>query len=250
MTAAKKVAVVTGSSRGLGAAIIRRLAQDGFHVVINYKSTRAAGEALAEDINSQYGEGRAIVVQADLTCFDDVKKLAEASIAFGAVTCLCLNAAHSPLTCLDTVTPQVYDDVFNANVKGHVFLIQALASHMPPQSSIVTISSSVTRQSTTPANLLFYTASKGALEQITRTLAKELGPKQIRINTISPGPILGEHYWQVVTTPEKKALWENFSPMKRVGEEAEVAAVVSFFAGPDSRWVSGQEIRVDGGAVV
>jgi len=246
----KRVAVVTGSSRGIGAAIALRLAKDGFHLIVNYSSNEGPAIEIVSQIEMQYGKGRAIAVRADMGSMSDVNALAAKAIEFGAVHFLCCNTGIAPTMDLKGITEQSYDEVFGVNFKGHLFLVQALAPKMPPQSSILMISSCSTFMTNTPPNMLLYTASKGALEQTSKVLAKDLGSKQIRVNCLSPGPITSALFFEVNNTEEKLAFWRSLSPMGRLGEPEDVASAVSFFAGPDSRWISGQNFRADGGAVV
>ncbi|KAF8601388.1 NAD(P)-binding protein [Ceratobasidium sp. AG-I] len=228
-----------------GASISKRLVKDGFHVVASYVSDDKTANQLKWRQNTDLAISlqaqnltvsthyltfvREQIIKTDIRLIENVQSLAHQSAALGTVTFLCLNAATCHLSLLDGITPENYDDTFGTNFKGHLFLTQAVVPHMPASSSIVAISSSATRMTNVPSNLLVYAATKGAIEQAMQVLAKELAPKQIRVNTI---------------------FWDTLSPAGRVGEPDEVAGVVSFFAGPDSRWVSGQVLGVDGAGTI
>lgn len=260
-----KVALVTGSSRGIGAAIARRLAADGATVIINYVSSEKAAQEIVNELDAKRPKS-AIAIKADVSSAAGAQALfAKALETCGRVDILVLNSGIMKNKALAEVDEAHYDSHFNANVKGPLFLTKAAAPHLTEGltfvcycswrpadpsflslgSRIIFFSSSLTRFSMIPANYLIYAGTKGAIEQFARVLAKDLGAKGITVNTVSPGPINTEMFTGDKTEDQIK-FFANMHPPKRIGEPTEIANVVAFLAGPDSTWVNGQNIPVNG----
>ncbi|KAG0078968.1 hypothetical protein BGZ90_003912 [Linnemannia elongata] len=276
MTSTRRVAIVTGSSRGIGRDIALRLAQDGFHVVVNYQSSASRAQEVVNEIEALPAANiagkpqdgvRAIAFKADIGRLDEGQKLLDETIAvFGRLDIVVLNAAWMVAQSIHELTEDSYLEAFNTNVKGPLFFLknaqpylaqaQADQKHLVPVqeggspvggSRIVTISTCLTTLSMVQQDHLTYCATKGALEQITRILAKdkEFGAKGITINTIAPGTIDTEGFRR----GKEEALIDFFKsahPEGRLGNPDDISGVVSFLASDNSKWVNGQTIRVNG----
>ncbi|KAF8157827.1 hypothetical protein B0H34DRAFT_430794 [Crassisporium funariophilum] len=245
-----KVAVVTGSSRSIGAAIAKCLAEEGANVVVNYVNDAKAADEVVQSIKSQ-GKGGAIAVKANASTLEGGKFLIDEAVkAFGKIDILVLNAGVMGNKTLSQVDETYFDDHINTNVKVPLFMAQAVAPILPsPGGRIIFFSSSLTGASTVLPNALVYLASKGAVEQISRVLAKELGGRGITVNTVSPGP--------VDTTLFREGKPQNVidmiakqNPVGRLGEPGDIAPLVAFLASDAARWINGQNIRANGGFVV
>ncbi|TBU23695.1 NAD(P)-binding protein [Dichomitus squalens] len=244
-----RVSIVTGSSRGIGAAIVKRLASQGANVVINYVASAAVAQSIADEINAK-GAGKAITVQADVGSLAGNQKLVDAALGqFGRIDSLVLNAGYLEYALLKDVTEQEYAKHFDTNVKGPLFLTQAAAPHLKPGSKVVLFSTSLTHASTIPPNYLLYAATKGAVEQINRVLAKDLGARGINVNTVAPGPI-DTDLFRHGKTEQQIAFFESIHPQKRLGQAEEVSNVVQFLVSDEASWINGQTIRVNGGFAV
>lgn len=276
MTSTRRVAIVTGSSRGIGRDIALRLAQDGFHVVVNYQSSASRAQEVVNEIETLPATNiagkpqdgvRAIAFKADIGRLDEGQKLLDETIAvFGRLDIVVLNAAWMVAQSIHELTEDSYLAAFNTNVKGPLFFLknaqpylaqaQVDQKHLVPVqeggspvggSRIVTISTCLTTLSMVQQDHLTYCATKGALEQITRVLAKdkEFGAKGITINTIAPGTIDTEGFRR----GKEEALIDFFKsahPEGRLGNPDDISGVVSFLASDNSKWVNGQTIRVNG----
>ncbi|KAI0717991.1 NAD-P-binding protein [Cerioporus squamosus] len=244
-----KVAIVTGSSRSIGASIATKLASHGANVVINYVSGASAAQGVADAINAK-GAGKAITVQADVSTVADNKRLLEETLRqLGRVDILVLNAGVMDMKSPADVTEADFDRHYNTNVKGPFFLAQAAAPHLPAGGRVIFFSSTLASASAVAPIYTLYVSTKGAVEQISRTLAKELGARNITVNTIAPGPIDTDMF-RMNKTEEQINFFAGLHPPKRLGKPEEVANVVAFLAGPESSWVNGQTLRVNGGFVV
>ncbi|KAF5356568.1 hypothetical protein D9758_008210 [Tetrapyrgos nigripes] len=249
---ARKVAVVTGSSRGIGAAIALRLAEEGAAVVVNYINSSAAAEKIVSTIKAQ-GKGDAIAIKANVSTTEGAKQLLDESVkAFGKIDALVLNAGIFGMKTLADTDEPFFDAHFNTNVKGPLFAAKhAVDKGMFPAAGgrIVFLSTSLTSNSAVPTNSLVYVMSKGAVEQMSRILARDLASKNITVNTVGPGPTDTDMFRE--GKPQK--LIDTIAaqnPNNRLGTPEEIAAVVAFLASPASQWVTGQNLRVTGGFVV
>ncbi|PWW42981.1 MULTISPECIES: SDR family oxidoreductase [Paenibacillus] len=240
-----KVAIVTGSSRGIGRAIAEQLAELGADVVINYASSPDKAEQVA-DIARQKGV-RAITVQADLARKEDVERLFSETISqLGKVDILINNAGIMKTTPLADVTEEEFDQQFAINVKGTFFACQQALKHMEDQGRIVNFSTSVNGQMFPGYSV--YAGTKGAVEQITRQLAKEFGSRKITINAVAPGPVNTELFSVGKTEQQLEGL-RKMNAFGRLGEPEDIANVISFLVSEESQWVTGQTLRANGGFI-
>jgi 3-oxoacyl-[acyl-carrier protein] reductase len=237
-----KVALVTGASRGIGAAIAKRLAADGANVAITYSKGADAAASVVKAIEAAGGKG--IAIQADAADASAVKAAVEKTVAtFGSLDVLVNNAGTAiPKTFEETTLAEI-DSMFNLNVRGTFVATQAALKHMKSGGRIITIGSSVGERMMTPG-LVAYSATKGAVKMFTQGLSREVGSRGITVNNIQPGPIdtdlnpaAGD--W---AAPQKAA-----TALNRYGSVDEVAALVAFVAGPESSYITGANLTVDGG---
>jgi 3-oxoacyl-[acyl-carrier protein] reductase len=241
-----KVAVVTGASKGIGADIAKQLAAEGAAVVVNYASSKQGADRIVDEITKR--DGKAIAVQGDVAKKKDIARLfAEAKKAFGRLDILVNNAGVYQFAALEEVTEDEFHREFNTNVLGLILATQEATKHFGAEGgSVINISS--VASSVTPPTSVVYTGTKGAVDAITRVLAKELGPKQIRVNSINPGPVETEGYRTIgVAGSDMEKQMVAQTPLGRVGQPRDIATVVAFLASSDSTWVSGETIRVAGG---
>ena len=242
-----KVAIVTGASKGIGASIARHLADEGAAVVVNYASSRADADRVVGEITRN--GGRAIAVQANVVKQADVDRLfAETQKAFGRLDILVNNAGIYEFAPLEEVTEANYRKQFDINVLGVLLASQAAVRHFDRAGgSIINLSSTAT--SLTPPGAVVYTATKGAVEAVTRTLAKELGPRNIRVNAITPGGVEteGVHAAGLMESDLAKQLAAQTPLGARIGQPQEIAPVAVFLASSDAAWITGEILRVAGG---
>lgn len=234
-----KVAIVTGSSRGIGRAIAERLAADGAAVVVNYVRGEQAAQEVVSAIRGRGGQAAAI--RADVSQPAEVRRLfAEARGAFGPLDIVVANAGVAVVKSIAESTEEEFDHVFGANAKGVFFTLQEAARQVRDGGRIVVVSTGGTRMLMTGTGL--YLGSKGAAEQFVRVLSRELGPRNITVNALSPG------FTDTDLLPDRdRAVAAGMSPFARIGEPAEVASVAAFLASDDARWVTGQNIGAGGG---
>ncbi|QGQ97254.1 SDR family oxidoreductase [Paenibacillus psychroresistens] len=241
----EKVAIITGSSRGIGRSIALLLASQGAKVVINYSADQEAADKVVQEIESE--GGTAIVIRADISKVADIEQLFNQTIAtYGKIDILVNNAGVMATKPIDQVTEEDFDRQFAINVKGTYFAIQQAVKHMGVDGRIINFSTSVVGYMFPTYSV--YAGTKGAVEQFTRQLAKELGPRGITINTVAPGPVNTELF----TTGKSEALINQLAStnsFNRLGEPEDISSVVAFLASNDSRWISGQTIRINGGSV-
>lgn len=244
-----KVAVVTGASKGIGAAIAKQLAADGAQVVVNYATSRQGAEKIVSEI--EQSGGQAIAVEANVAKEADIDKLfAETTKAFGKIDILVNNAGVYGFSPLHQVTADEYKRQYDTNVLGLLLTTKAALPHFPPEGgSIVNISS--VASTLAPAASSVYSSTKGAVDTITKSLAKELGPRNIRVNAINPGLVITEGTQSAGIAGsefEKRTVAET--PLGRAGRPEDIAPPVAFLASDDSRWITGETIYVSGGAAI
>jgi len=241
-----KVAIVTGASKGIGAAIARHLAEAGAAVVVNYASSKDAAERVVADITR--AGGRAVTVQADVGRPEEIQRLfAETKRAFGRLDILVNNAGVYEFAPLEDITPEHFHRHFDLNVLAVLLASRAAAAQFGTDGgSIVNISSFAS--TLTPPQSAVYSASKAAVDALTRTLAKELGPRGIRVNAVNPGMIQteGVHAAGMDAGDFRKQL-ESQTPLGRIGQTQDVAPAVVFLASPEAGWITGETLVIGGG---
>jgi len=238
-----KIALVTGASRGIGKAIALKLANDGAQVVVNYAGNAAA----AAEVVKQIGAEQAVAIKANAGSVSEITTLIDTTVQkFGKLDILVACAGIMPLNELEKVTEEEFDNIFNLNVKGPLFLAQKATPHMAPGSRIILFSTTLCAASTVTPNYLAYVSSKGAIEQMTRVLSKDLARKGIMVNCIAPGPTATELFMHGKSEQVLKMI-AGFNPQGRIGTPEEVANATAFFAGDGATWVTGQTLRVNGG---
>jgi 3-oxoacyl-[acyl-carrier protein] reductase len=241
-----KVAVVTGASKGIGAGIAKELAAAGASVVVNYASSREGADRVAGEIRKN--GGNAIAVKADVSKKEEIDRLfEETKKAFGRLDILVNNAGIYEFSPLDGVTADNFHKMFDLNVLGLLLTSKKAANYFGPEGgSIVNISSAVTKF--TPPNASVYTGTKAAVDAITRTLAKELGPRKIRVNAINPGMVdtEGAQSAGFIESDFRKQL-ESQTPLGRIGQVEDIAPAAVFFASNDAQWITGESLVVAGG---
>ncbi len=241
----KKVAIVTGASRGIGAAIARRLAADGLRVVVNYAGSAEAAALVVEEIAAAGGEARAI--KADVSDTAAMRALFDqAEAAFGGVDMLINNAGILSLAPLSDMADDAFDRMVSINLKGTFNGLREAAKRLRNDGRIVNLSSSVV--GLYPPTFGVYAATKAAVEAMTHVLVKELGPRRITVNTVAPGPVATELFFNGKDEATLNRL-RSMIPLGRFGEVDDIARVVSALVGPDGGWINGQTIRVNGGAI-
>jgi 3-oxoacyl-[acyl-carrier protein] reductase len=241
-----KVAVVTGASKGIGAAIAQHLAAEGAAVVVNYSSSRAGADKVVGEIAAK--GGKAVAVQADLAKPADIERLfAETRTAFGRLDILVNNAGIYEFAPLESVTEDLFHKQFNLNVLGLLLTSQAAVRLFDSAGgSIVNISSVVSTLGFPNASV--YSGTKGAVDAITRSLAKELGPRGIRVNAINPGMVETEGTQAAgIAESEMRKQVEAQTPLGRIGKPADIAGAAVFLASADASWITGETFVISGG---
>ncbi|KAJ6166843.1 hypothetical protein N7470_002290 [Penicillium chermesinum] len=224
MSLSGKVILITGSSQGIGKAVALHLASKGASIVINYNSNSAEADKVVNEI----GSDRAIAIQADAGNLADLDRLVDTTVArFGKIDVVVPNAGILPMRDLESTSEEDFDKTYNLLVKGPYFLAQKAVKHMPAGGRVIFVSSSVLSTSSIGPAYLLYGSAKGAIEGMTRIMSKDLARKGI----------LSEQVLKTVA---------GFSPFNRIGEPSEIASVLGFLAGEDSKWMSGQIVRVNG----
>ncbi|MGJ4889713.1 SDR family NAD(P)-dependent oxidoreductase [Bradyrhizobium sp. HKCCYLR20261] len=243
---AGKVALVTGASKGIGAAIAARLAAEGAAVAVNYSASKEGAERVVAAITAK--GGKAVAVGGNLTDPAQVTSaVADTVKALGPIDILVNNAGVYEFAPLDAITPEHFHKQFDLNVLGLLLVSQEAARHFNPAGgSIVNISSGVS--TIAPPNGAVYTATKAAVDAISSVLSKELAPRKIRVNTINPGMVVTEGVVAAGFHEGDMRKWiESVTPLARVGKAEEIAAAVAFFASDDASYVTGETLHVTGG---
>ena len=240
-----KVALVTGASKGIGAAIAKELASQGAAVAVNYSGSKEAAEKVVADIK-QAG-GKAIAVQANVAAPDSIGPLVNTVVkTFGPMDILVNNAGIYEFGALETVTPDHFHKQFNINVLGLLLVTQAAVAQFNPKGGSIINISSVVKDGA--AGISVYSATKGAVDTISASLAQELGPKKIRVNSLNPGMIEteGAHAAGIIGSDFQK-LTESRTPFGRIGQPKDIATATALLASDDSAWINGQAIHAAGG---
>jgi len=243
---AGKVAVVTGASKGIGAAIAKHLAAEGASVVVNYSSSKLGADKVVTEISAR--GGKAIAVQGDVAKKADIDRLfAETKKAFGRLDILVNNAGIYEFSPLDSLTEEHFHKQFNLNVLGLLLVSQAALKLFDSTGGSVINMSSVVSTMAIP-NASVYSGTKGAVDAITRSLASELGPRGIRVNAIRPGMVEteGTHAAGIEGSDMQKAVLAQ-TPLGRLGQPADIAGTAVFLASADSSWISGETFVIAGG---
>ncbi|HTQ58487.1 MAG TPA: glucose 1-dehydrogenase [Bryobacteraceae bacterium] len=241
-----KVAVVTGASKGIGAGIAKGLAAEGADVVVNYASSKDGADRVVTEIAA--AGGKAIAVQADVSKASDVRRLfAETRRAFGKLDVLVNNAGVYQFAALGEITEEQFHRQFNTNVLGLLLATQEAAKLFGPDGgSIINIGSTATRL--TPPTSAVYTATKGAVDAVTQVLAKELGPRKIRVNSINPGMVETEGFVAAgLKGSDFQKQSEERTPLGRIAQPDDIAPIAVFLASTDSGWLTGETMLASGG---
>jgi 3-oxoacyl-[acyl-carrier protein] reductase len=241
---AGKVALVTGASKGIGAAIAKHLAAAGASVVVNFASSQEGADRVVAEITA--AGGKAVAVHANVAQSADLGRLFTETIqTFGALDILVNNAGRYEGQPIGQITEENFHRHFNLNVLGLILATQEAAQHFGPSGgSIINVSSVVSTLS--PPGMAVYNATKSAVDGLTRTFAKELAPRKIRVNSVNPGPVEteGTHAAGMV---DKFEAYAAATPLGRIGQPDDIAPVVVFLASPDSSWITGESLYVAGG---
>lgn len=240
-----KVAIVTGASKGIGAAIALSLAAEGASVVVNYASSKAGADAVVAKIAA--AGGKAVAVQGDVSKQADAQGIVDAAInKFGRLDVLVNNSGVYEFAPLEAITEESFHRQFNINVLGLLLTTQAAAKHLGEGASIINIGSVVAR--ITPPASAVYTGTKGAVDAITGVLSRELGPRKIRVNSLNPGMIEteGAHTAGFIGSDfEAGAVAQT--PLGRIGQPNDIASIAVFLASDDSYWLTGEQLFAGGG---
>ena len=242
---AGKVAVVTGASKGIGAAIAKSLAAEGASVVVNYASSKSGADTVVSAITA--AGGKAVAVGGDVSKAAEAQGIVEAAIkTYGGLDILVNNSGVYEFAPIEQVSEEAFHRQFNVNVLGLLLTTQAAVKHIGEGGSIINVGSAITRIK--PAASSVYTATKGAVDMITSVLAKELGPKKIRVNSINPGLVEteGTHTAGVMNSDMEKGMVAQ-TPLGRIGAPDDIARVAVFLASDDSHWITGELLPVSGG---
>lgn len=241
-----KVAVVTGASKGIGAEIARQLAAEGASVVVNYASSKEGADRVVAAIEG--AGGKAIAVKADVSKQADITHLfAETKAAYGQLDVLVNNAGIFKFAPVGEITAEHFHEQFNLNVLGLLLTTQEAAKYFGPEGGSVINTSSIVSTYGVPYGSV-YSATKAAVDAITRSLAKELGPRNIRVNSINPGMVETEGtHTAGIAGSEQETTMASQTPLGRTGQPDDIAPAVVFFASQDSKWITGETLYITGG---
>jgi 3-oxoacyl-[acyl-carrier protein] reductase len=239
-----RVAIVTGASKGIGAAIAKELAEEGAAVVVNYATSKEGADRVVADITDK--GGNAVAVQANVANKADIESLfSQARKAFGTLDILVNNAGVYEISPLEAITEDQFHRQFNLNVLGLILASQEAVKYFGPGGgNIINISS--VAGTLTPANSLVYNATKAAVDAVTKTLAKELAPRNIRVNSINPGMVETEGLHSSAFIELREAFEEQI-PLGRIGQPQDIAPAAVFLASSDSGWMTGETLYITGG---
>jgi 3-oxoacyl-[acyl-carrier protein] reductase len=241
-----KVAIVTGASKGIGASIAKHIANEGAAVVVNYSSSKEGADRVVAAIAAK--GGKAVAVQADVSKEADVRKLfAETKKAFGRLDVLVNNAGIYEFSSLDEITAEHFHRQFNLNVLGLILSSQEAVKNFDDKGgSIINISSVVATLA--PPHASVYSGTKAAVDAITRSLAQELGPRKVRVNSINPGMVETEGtHTAGITDSEMRKSTEASTPLGRIGKPEDIAPAAVFLASDESSWITGETLYISGG---
>ena len=239
----KKIAIITGASRGIGRAVAKRLAQDGFAVVVNYLSNAREAEEVVTEIKGIGAD--AISLKADVANQTDVERLFEETMKkFGSVDVVVHNSGIMPLSPIGKSDVDLFDKVISTNLRGTFLILAQAAQHIAPGGRIVAFSSSVLAKSFPTYGP--YIAAKAGVEGLVHVLANELRGRNVTVNAVAPGPIPTDLFLKGKTEAQIEE-FRKLPPLERLGRTEDIASVVSFLAGPDGAWVNNQVLRANGG---
>jgi 3-oxoacyl-[acyl-carrier protein] reductase len=241
-----KVAIVTGASKGIGAEIAKHMAAEGAAVVVNYSSSKEGAERVVKEITSK--DGKAVAVQANVAKKADIERLFSESLkAFHRLDILVNNAGIYASSPLEDITEEHFHKQFDVNVLGLVFASQEAVRHFDSAGGSIINISSVASTLAAP-NFSVYNATKAAVDSVTRTLAKELGPRNIRVNAINPGMVVTEGLDAAgITESDFRKQVEAQTPLGRIGQTQDIAPAAVFLASSDAAWITGQTLHISGG---
>ena len=240
-----KVAVVTGASKGIGAAIAKSLAAAGASVVVNYASSKAGADAVVVEI--ERAGGKAVAAGGDVSKKVEAEGIINAAIKkFGRLDILVNNSGVYEFAPIEAIGEEHFHKIFNVNVLGLILTTQAAMKHLGVGGSIINIGSSIT--ALTPPNSGVYTASKGAVDMLTKVFSKEFGPKKIRVNSINPGLVVTEGTSaQGIVGSDMEKNFVAQTPLGRAGQPSDIASIAVFLASDDSAWLTGDQLHASGG---
>lgn len=238
-----KAAIVTGASRGIGRSIAKRLAMDGFSVVVNYAGNAKQAEEAVDEIKA--AGGSALAISGDISNATDVSDLfVKAAQACGPIQVVVNNAGIMPLSPIAKGDVETFDKVIATNLRGVFLVLGQAAQHVVEGGRIIALSSSVLAKSFPTYGP--YIASKAGVEGLVRVLANELRGRNVTVNAVAPGPVATELFLKDKTQKQIEE-FKKLNPLERLGQPEDIANVVSFLAGPDGGWVNGQVLRANGG---
>ncbi len=240
-----KVAIVTGASKGIGAAVAKSLAASGASVIVNYASSKEGAQKVVDSITA--AGGKALAVKGDVSKAAEARAVVEAAIQnYGRLDVLVNNAGVYDMKPLEEITEEHFHTIFNINVLGLLLISKEAAKHLGPGGSIVNIGSAVSRIA--PPGSAVYTATKSAVDGITGVLSRELGPKGVRVNSINPGMVEteGAHTAGFIGSSFQDQLVAQ-TPLGRIGQPQDIASIATFLATDDAGWLTGQRIIASGG---
>lgn len=238
-----KTAIVTGASRGIGRTIAKRLASDGFAVVVNYAGNSAKANETVREIEA--AGGKAIAIQGDVANASDAQQLFEKALAtFGQIDVVVNNAGIMPLSPIAKGDVETFDKVIATNLRGSFLVLGQAAQHVAEGGRIIAFSSSVLAKAFPSYGP--YIASKAGVEGLVHVLANELSGRRITVNAVAPGPVATELFLDG-KSDEQIAQISKMAPLERLGQPEDIASVVSFLAGPDGGWINAQILRANGG---